>query len=387
MHVSFIAMNRIVERQAAEDPAVRRQLERTGKVVLSQARSLPDAELLAHLRSFGIEVDPKQFRELCDKHLSAEEVSLVLQRSCRAGLEEDWIWLSLVVLWERWLPDLPSFEHLDDRIQEGYERLERDPAQSCGIWLEAWNEVLGLCEKGDFNSIEAFDNRFGGTQSVFNWVQDLEMELGNQARKDPQSHRHRMRVCEEFLGRFVTDDTLLFSNMRRALAESHFGIGDRAGGDLLFQAWLEEDPKWGWGWIGWSDNYGLFAEAGEEDLARAEDLLRRGLSVKNVRDRQDLLERLEELLQERRLGEEVDEIGPTQVVETESIELRENVVKLKTKFDFGEEGLPLDELPKFIAKQRLRHEPMIEAVRKKTTGRNAPCPCGSGKKYKKCCGR
>ncbi|HUS83365.1 MAG TPA: SEC-C metal-binding domain-containing protein, partial [Dehalococcoidia bacterium] len=21
------------------------------------------------------------------------------------------------------------------------------------------------------------------------------------------------------------------------------------------------------------------------------------------------------------------------------------------------------------------------------TGRNAPCPCGSGKKYKKCCGR
>jgi uncharacterized protein YecA (UPF0149 family) len=22
-----------------------------------------------------------------------------------------------------------------------------------------------------------------------------------------------------------------------------------------------------------------------------------------------------------------------------------------------------------------------------TVGRNAPCPCGSGKKYKKCCGR
>jgi len=22
-----------------------------------------------------------------------------------------------------------------------------------------------------------------------------------------------------------------------------------------------------------------------------------------------------------------------------------------------------------------------------TTGRNAPCPCGSGKKYKQCCGR
>ena len=26
-------------------------------------------------------------------------------------------------------------------------------------------------------------------------------------------------------------------------------------------------------------------------------------------------------------------------------------------------------------------------VKEKTTGRNEPCPCGSGKKYKKCCGK
>ena len=31
---------------------------------------------------------------------------------------------------------------------------------------------------------------------------------------------------------------------------------------------------------------------------------------------------------------------------------------------------------------------MIEVVRSEMkTGRNDPCPCGSGKKYKKCCGR
>lgn len=28
-----------------------------------------------------------------------------------------------------------------------------------------------------------------------------------------------------------------------------------------------------------------------------------------------------------------------------------------------------------------------EAVPRKKTGRNAPCPCGSGKKFKQCCGR
>lgn len=27
-----------------------------------------------------------------------------------------------------------------------------------------------------------------------------------------------------------------------------------------------------------------------------------------------------------------------------------------------------------------------EVVKKKKVGRNEPCPCGSGKKYKKCCG-
>jgi len=27
-----------------------------------------------------------------------------------------------------------------------------------------------------------------------------------------------------------------------------------------------------------------------------------------------------------------------------------------------------------------------QPVRKKKVGRNDPCPCGSGKKYKKCCG-
>ncbi|WP_394766638.1 SEC-C metal-binding domain-containing protein [uncultured Paludibaculum sp.] len=28
----------------------------------------------------------------------------------------------------------------------------------------------------------------------------------------------------------------------------------------------------------------------------------------------------------------------------------------------------------------------LETVRSEKVGRNDPCPCGSGKKYKKCCG-
>ena len=31
--------------------------------------------------------------------------------------------------------------------------------------------------------------------------------------------------------------------------------------------------------------------------------------------------------------------------------------------------------------------PMINPVKSTKVGRNEPCPCESGKKYKKCCGR
>lgn len=34
--------------------------------------------------------------------------------------------------------------------------------------------------------------------------------------------------------------------------------------------------------------------------------------------------------------------------------------------------------------EKLLNPPQI--VKSDKTGRNAPCPCGSGKKYKKCCG-
>lgn len=47
------------------------------------------------------------------------------------------------------------------------------------------------------------------------------------------------------------------------------------------------------------------------------------------------------------------------------------------------EGILSDDKRKGIAKEyRVAHIYIAE----KTTGRNDPCPCGSGKKFKKCCG-
>ncbi len=40
-----------------------------------------------------------------------------------------------------------------------------------------------------------------------------------------------------------------------------------------------------------------------------------------------------------------------------------------------------------IAKEAVNREAKTSGTTKKTIGRNDPCPCGSGKKYKKCCGK
>jgi hypothetical protein len=73
------------------------------------------------------------------------------------------------------------------------------------------------------------------------------------------------------------------------------GMTDRAEG--LFRSWLEADPGWGWGWIGWADCY-LPWGSKPADLGRAEKRLRRGYRVPGVRDRADIAERLQEVCED-----------------------------------------------------------------------------------------
>ncbi len=41
-------------------------------------------------------------------------------------------------------------------------------------------------------------------------------------------------------------------------------------------------------------------------------------------------------------------------------------------------------VPSFVTNKIMMDE---QQHKKKKIGRNEPCPCGSGKKYKRCCGR
>lgn len=158
--------------------------------------------------------------------------------------------------------------------------------------------------------------------------------------------------------------------------------------DELFQERLTADPQWGWGWIGWSDCYGFWKRK-HYDLGRAEEILKQGLAVSGVRDKSDMLERLMNMYADMgrkedagRVQEELtsvaDALPEGESRETTEVLVRDNVLSVKTKVRFGRMGMPLDGLGR--SRTTAPQEPQ------KKVGRNEPCPCGSGKKFKKCCG-
>jgi len=391
--ISWVAMDRIVERKRATDAAYRKQ--GADKVLRSDAKRLTDGELLAKLRSFGIELDRSSLEQLCDQALSAEEIAqpLLDQRTFHGRqqqMESDWIWICLSALWQRWFPDKPSFEALDDKMQAGYELRTSDGAvAACRVWLEAWSDVARILDKGDMQSIQEFDERFGGTQSLFNWIQDLEGELWNAGLEDRQFLTARIALCEEGLRRFRSDDDVMTENRRRALAESYYELGETEKAEGLYREWLDADPRWGWGWIGWSDCY-RFTRTERRDWNGCEQILREGFAIAGVRDRADIADRLADACEEQGRSEEAKELRREAQRSAATVETSVNVssvgkvLRQKTKINFGGEGLPLSELSNVAA--MLRGTPPPAPVTSHKIGRNEPCRCGSGKKFKKCCG-
>jgi tetratricopeptide (TPR) repeat protein len=386
--LSWVAMERIYEHEVLPDPKLRQQAGE--RPLRAHAKRLTDGELLAKLRSYGVEIDRAWLEQKCAQTLSAQEiVDPLMDQSGSRGLESDWIWICVATLWRRWFPDQPSFEELDDKMQAGYELLKSSGAvAACRIWLEAWNDVLRLLDKAGLESIEEFDERFRGTQSLFNWIQDLEGELWNAGLDDRQFLSARIALCEEGLRRFPSDDALLLENRRRALAESYFELGEVEKAEALYRAWLAADPCWGWGWIGWSDCY-RFTRTEQVDLSRCEQILREGFAIAGVRDRADIADRLADVCEEQGRDEEAKEFRQqserrdTTIEVSQTVSSAGTVLRQKTQLNFGGAGLPLSDLSNVAG--MLRETPTMPVTRQKV-GRNEPCPCGSGKKYKKCCG-
>jgi tetratricopeptide (TPR) repeat protein len=269
---------------------------------LEEVRSLSTEEILSKLGEFGIGVTRENFLREVESFYSASDLAenwWKTNRVTATGFDQDFPWMAATVLWERLAPHVVSSEKLDDMMQEGYRLCgEGEEREGCRMWLEVWGHLKKRVTP-EMRSIEDSERVFSGTQSLFNWCQDLEMELGNAALKEPAFYEKRVEYCREFCSLFPETGKLFIENMKRAEAESYFALGMLEQGEKAFQDLVREFPGSAWVYIGWGDMYRLFRESrAPRDYDRAERIYRLALE-RNVADREDVLERLEMLEEER----------------------------------------------------------------------------------------
>ena len=263
---------------------------------------------------------------------------------------------------------ISNWKRIDNYMQRGYSFLEEyDSVSTCKEWEKAWRGIVLAMDSGNYHSIEDFDEDFSGLQSVFNWASDYEAELHNAIIDDISFAQIRIDFCTEYLERVSDKEGHNSLSMRRAIAETYFRMGMRDEGEKAFEEITEEYPAWAWGWIGWADEYSFYPE--HKDCDKAIKLLSHALEIDGIDEIRVIKERLQEVYRSCGMDEEADAI-------------------ILNEEDFG---VPLSEINNIALNAKMVIDEFTDDIakaseRKAKVYRNDPCPCGSGKKYKHCCG-
>jgi hypothetical protein len=290
-----------------ETQSVQPRGERRSHWSFDEIESIPTNGIVSRLRSWGIPFEKAQFLEDVKRFYSGEELAHHWEKEypvTATGFDMDFPWMAAIVLWERLAPDVMSSERLDRMMQQGYQLLERQDAdtgqsemEACRIWLEVWEDLKPRF-RADMRSIEDAEGVFMGSQLLHNWCQDLEMELHNAGLHEPSFLEKAIEYCREFCDLFPDSDELLLHNMKRTEAEAHFALGREGEGDRLFEALIERFPDNAWGYIGWGDMVAFPTKVGSpRDLERAKRIYEMGLRA-NVKEKDDILGRIRNLEQE-----------------------------------------------------------------------------------------
>ena len=227
-------------------------------------------------------------------------------------------------------------------LEDGYKEFSfGHTKEAAKIWLPTWNAARNLLvQRGCKNEKEILD-LFGDT--FLNWFFDLDIAL-----MESDMHNDRLDFNRYLL---TIPDYMDQSNPRMNVAESLAELNRYDEAESMLSGWLEEDPLWIFGWTCWAN---IFLDNGRKE--KAHEIIERGMttveSSTKATDLQLFYQNAEAIY--RRLG-------ATERADYCAKKGRELSSKTKP-----------NQLPIAVSSK---------------VGRNDPCPCGSGKKYKKCCGR
>ena len=273
------------------------------------------------------------------------------------------------------LCELPSWLEADRLILDGYDRREAgDGPGAIRLWLAAWASFLPAMDESRVDDLDDFDDQVSGYGYVPHWSSDLANGVWDAAYEDRQSIAPGLQFTTAFLSRFETHEGYVTEQVRRVHGLLHARAGRLGDADALFRRWLSEDPQWGWGWIHWAACYTYGAPEEMSDDARSVEILEQGAAVPDLRDARDVLQELADQL--LFVGREV---------EAEAVQRRRDA--LPDEKPYEDELCEVPSEPKVAAPRIRVSPPGGEPLPMGKVGRNEPCPCGSGKKFKKCCGR
>jgi len=249
---------------------------------------------------------------------------------------------------------MEKYKKADEKITSGYQYFSSDEVtKACDVMLDAWEDIKAIMSEEHISNLTELEGKYKWTEFLFNYVQDLEEQLHNAGIKNEQYIPKRIRYCEELLKVCGDKDELLIENTRRAIADSHYALGNEQECDRLYSMWLTSDPSWGWGHIGWADCYHFGTRKIAANNVKAEEIISKALK-ENLRDRADVLDR--------------------------AIEIYAALGKKQKAEGFKAELLTLTK----ATKSRAAVNAQAKVIK---ISRNDPCHCGSGTKYKKCCGK
>ena len=254
---------------------------------IKKVRKMSTLEIIEKLESMNINFDVESFKKQAQNYVSAIQLAedhYYMQNIHASDNDEDFIWLAIIELWNRIVPEICNIEMIDDSMQEGYEDIKnRNYGAGIEKWGKAWNMIVSIVPT-NIKSVTAADEFFLQlTQSIFNWCQDFEVELRNAGLKDDTYYTKRIKYCQSFSRIFPNSDELIMPNMLRGEAESYAALGDVETAEKLFNGLIERFPGNVWGYIGWGDMYcGLHNSKTPINYDEAEKIYRLGLARCNT---------------------------------------------------------------------------------------------------------
>ncbi|MBQ9327916.1 MAG: hypothetical protein IJ225_05215 [Solobacterium sp.] len=109
----------------------------------------------------------------------------------------------------------------------------------------AWKYLWSVMEK-EQNFSEHLGNEDIDWQ-IGNWAQDTSEVLLNN-----RLYKEAIQVNEQVLKiRFDGEDNLIHNNAKRIIADSYCHLKEPNKGIALYEGYLNEDPLWGMGWVGY----------------------------------------------------------------------------------------------------------------------------------------